>query len=324
MCTTTTLSSVVHDFSRSHQVYPVVQNGLWKMYKQMQQLHWVAEEIQFTPQDRVDFEALSPGERHYVESVLSFFAGFDAVVLENLDANFAAEVGLPEARCFFAMQEANEAVHAEVYALLIDTLVREPERKNRLLAGLNASQVAGKRNFARSRLDPARPFGERLLAAAVIEGILFSSSFCGIFWLRKRNLLPAVCLANDFISRDEGLHVDFACALFALLTPEERPSSEVIAAIVEEGVAVEQNFVEESLPSALVGLNAESVCRYVRFCADRLLEQLGEPARFGDANPFPWMDAQGVQTKSNFFERRESQYASVSAAEDAIGFDDTF
>jgi len=256
--------------------------------------------------------------------VLSFFAGFDNIVLANIDANFSSEVGIPEARLFYAAQEANEAVHAETYAVLIDTLVKDPARKAELFKGLSQPQVEGKRLFAEEYLNTKRSFGERLVASIVIEAVLFSSSFCGIFWLRKRNLCPAVTLANDFISRDEGLHVDFGCALLSLLSSDERPSDVRIREIVRAGVDVEEDFLDRSLPINLVGINADLAKTYVRFVADRLLEQMGLAPEFKASNPFPWMQAQGMASKSNFFEKRESQYSHVTAASNKISLEDDF
>jgi ribonucleoside-diphosphate reductase subunit M2 len=286
---------------------PVRYPRLWAMYKQAEASFWTAEEIDLV-EDLADWAALTAPERHFVSHVLAFFAASDGIVNENLAARFGREVQLPEARAFYAFQAAMENVHSETYALLIDTYVRDPAEKERLFRATETIPcVARKAAWALRWIDSSESFAERLLAFACVEGIFFSGSFCAIFWLKKRNLMRGLSFSNELISRDEGLHCDFACALYGML--RGRLAEARVHEIVRDAVAIEQEFVSDSLPVALIGMNAELMRQYIEFVADRLVAALGYGKPFQTKNPFDWMEMISLQGKTNFFERRVSEYA---------------
>jgi ribonucleotide reductase beta subunit family protein with ferritin-like domain len=243
--------------------------------------------------------------------VLAFFAASDGIVNENLAANFYKEIKIAEARCFYGFQIAMENVHSEVYSLLIDTLVRDASERAHLFNAIETMPaVAKKADWALRWIPRSRAtLGERLVAFAAVEGIFFSGSFCSIFWLKKRGLMPGLCFSNELISRDEGLHCDFACLLVSTLGDDERPSNETIARIIGDAVVCEKEFVCDALPVELIGMNSSLMSNYIEMVADRLLVQLGCPKMFGTPNPFDWMDLISMQGKTNFFERRVGEYS---------------
>jgi ribonucleoside-diphosphate reductase beta chain len=290
-------------------LFPILDKEIWNMYKQAQASFWSAEEIDLG-EDVKQWEAqLTDAERHFISHVLAFFAASDGIVNENLATRFMNEVQSPEARCFYGFQIAMENVHSETYSLLIDTLVREASAKERLLKALDRIPCVGKKaNWAISYIENREAsFAERLVAFAAVEGIFFSGSFCAIFWLRKRNLMPGLCFSNELISRDEGLHCDFACLLFGKL--QRKPSKEMVTQIIRDAVIIEKEFVCDALSVSLIGMNAELMSQYIEFVADRLLVELGCPKTFGTANPFEWMELISLEGKSNFFEKRVGEYA---------------
>lgn len=270
------------------------------MYKKAQASFWTAEEIDLAS-DKNDWDDLRPSERHFISVILAFFAGADGIVIENLACNFAKEISLPEARCFYGMQIAMENIHSETYSLLIDTLISDSSEKQRLFNAIETVPCVGKKaNWALKWCDPQEAsLAERLIAFAVVEGIFFSSSFCAIFWLKKRGIMPGLCFSNELISRDEGLHCDFACLLFSKLNNIPRRSR--ILDIVKEAVDIEKEFVVDALPVNLIGMNSELMCKYVEFCADRLLEALGSEKYYKTTNPFQFMEMISLQGKTNFF-----------------------
>ena len=307
--------------------FPIKYNNLWDLYKKAVASFWTAEEITFSDKDFADWDSLHQNEKKYVENILAFFAASDGIVMENLDVNFGNEVQISEARSFYAYQAFNESIHGETYSLLLDTLVKDEDTKNTLFRGIETiPAIRRKAEWALSWLHRDRTFPERLVAFACVEGILFSSSFAGIFWLRKRNLLPALCMANSFISRDEALHCDFACELFQLL--QNKPSQEVVHAIVRAAVEVESLFVEGALSSDLIGLNSRLMKEYIEYVGDRLCLQLGYGKIFNSKNPFDFMVALGLSSKTNFFEQRESSYSKLGIgmknAENSIDFTEEF
>jgi len=278
------------------------------MYKQAVACFWTPEEIDLKG-DTKDWEALKAPERHFLSHVLAFFAASDGIVNENLLKNFAAEVQLPEARCFYGFQIAMENIHNETYSLLIDTYVRDHTSCTNLLRAIHTHPcIKRKADWALAWCDARRrTFAERLIAFAVVEGIFFSGSFCAIFWMKQRGLMPGLCFSNELISRDEALHCDFACLLHqTLLTPA---SPLRIRQIVDEAVDIERDFVCDALPVSLIGMNATLMSQYIEFCADRLLVALGQPRLYAVSNPFPWMTTISLQGKTNFFEKRVSEYA---------------
>ena len=279
------------------------------MYKKSFASFWTPEELDLTD-DIKDFEALTPDERHFILHVIAFFAASDGIVNENLVQNFANEVQIPEVRCFYGFQIAIENVHSEVYSLLIDTYVNNKEERDHLFKALETIPcIRDKANWALRWTDPTRAsFAERLVAFAAVEGVFFSGSFCAIFWLKKRGLMPGLSTSNELISRDEGLHCDFACLLYQKYIVNKLSRDRVVE-IISEAVESEAAFVTEALRVEVIGMNADRMRQYIRFCADRLLVALGYDPHYNDKNPFDWMTLISLQGKTNFFEKRVSEYA---------------
>ena len=278
------------------------------MYKKAEASFWTTEEIDLS-QDLKDWESLQTPERHFISHVLAFFAASDGIVVENLAANFLTEVQSPEARCFYGFQIAVENIHSETYSLLIDTYIKSAEERNRLLGAIETIECVRKK--ASWALKWCRPdsasFAARCVAFAAVEGVFFSGSFCAIFWLKKRGLLPGLCFANELISRDEGLHCDFACLVYAKLV--NKLSEKCIVGIIDEAVNIEKEFLRDALPVDLIGINSGLMCTYIEYCADRLLVALGCKRRYNVRNPFEWMESISLSGKTNFFEKRVSEYA---------------
>ena len=256
-----------------------------------------------------DWEKLHKDERHFISTVLAFFAASDGIVNENLAMNFITEVGSLEARFFYGFQIAIENIHSETYSLLIDTYIKNQETKATLLNAIETIPcVQKKAEWALQWCDSRNAsFIERVVAFAAVEGIFFSGSFCAIFWLKKRGLMPGLCFSNELISRDEGLHCDFACLLYSKLV-NKLPTSR-IEEIITNAVEIEKEFVVDALPVSLIGMNGDLMCQYIEFCADRLMAALGCPKHYGAANPFEWMEMISLQGKTNFFEKRVGEYA---------------
>ncbi|MEM0998733.1 MAG: ribonucleoside-diphosphate reductase small subunit [Bacteroidota bacterium] len=287
-------------------LFPIQQPEIWKMYKQAEASFWTAEEIDLAP-DLADWEKLNDNERHFIKHVLAFFAASDGIVNENLAEQFLAEVQVPEARCFYGFQVAIENIHSETYSLLIDTYIKDPVEKDRLFNALETVPcVQKKANWALEWINDTNAFAERLIAFAAVEGIFFSGSFCSIFWLKKRGLMPGLTFSNELISRDEGLHCDFACLLYSML--QNKLDESVVRNIITEAVSIEKEFIMDALPVSLIGMNAKLMSEYIEFVADRLLGALGVDKVYGTANPFPWMDLISLQGKTNFFEKRVAEY----------------
>ena len=306
--------------------FPIEHPDLWDMYKRAVASFWTAEEVSLA-QDPADFEALTPDERHFIKHVLAFFASSDGIVMENLAANFAVEVQAAEARQFYAYQIFNEASHAEVYGLLIDSLIRDPAERQALFGAIHSvPAVRRKAAWALKWLDPARSFAERLVAFVCVEGILFSGSFCAVYWLKQRGVMPGLCLSNQFISRDEGLHQDFGCLMYRKLRAP-LPDAAVRATVIE-AVENEKEFITEAIPCRMVGMNDALMNQYIEYVADRVLVSLGYGRHYGSANPFPWMELISLSGKDNFFERFPSEYAKsgvMTRAEDQVfGLDEDF
>ena len=289
-------------------LFPIQDNEIWAMYKKAEASFWTAEEIDLAS-DLNDWDGLTDNERHFVSHVLAFFAASDGIVNENLTGNFTTEVQSPEARCFYGFQIAVENIHSETYSLLIDTYVKDQKAKNHLLNAIETVPcVQKKAHWALKWCDQRyASFAERMIAFAAVEGIFFSGSFCAIFWLKKRGLMPGLCFSNELISRDEGLHCDFACLLYKKLV-NKLPNSR-IEEIITNAVEIEKEFVVDALPVSLIGMNGDLMCQYIEFCADRLLHALGCQKYYGAANPFEWMEMISLQGKTNFFEKRVGEYA---------------
>jgi ribonucleoside-diphosphate reductase beta chain len=289
-------------------ILPIKYPEIWTMYKKAVSSFWTAEEVDLGS-DFAQWIELKPGERYFISHVLAFFAASDGIVNENLAINFMSEVQIPEARCFYGMQIMIENIHSEMYSILIDTLIRDNAEKNRLLNSIETIPcIRRKALWALSWLDQTKnSFGERLVAFAAVEGIFFSGSFCAIFWLKKKNLMPGLCFSNELISRDEGLHCDFACLLFSML--QIKPNEETVHKIIKSAVEIEREFITEALSVELIGMNASLMADYIECCADRLLLALGCKKIYNKTQPFPWMELISLQGKTNFFEKRVSEYS---------------
>ena len=300
-------------------LFPVRYPELWHFYKQALASFWTADEIDLS-MDRWD--ELKPDEQHFIKHVLAFFATADGIVNENLAARFMCEVQLPEARCFYGFQIAMENVHGETYALLLEHYIKDSGERDRLMRAIDTMPaVKVKATWAMRWIDDdTSPFAARLVAFAAVEGIFFSGSFCAIFWLKKRGLMPGLSFSNELISRDEGLHCDFACHLYtALLPPSLKLPDKRLHEIIGEAVRIEKLFVCDALPVSLIGMNGEMMSQYVEFCADRLLRALGAEPLFRATNPFDWMELISLQGKTNFFEKRVSEYQKSGVMAGAAG-----
>jgi len=284
---------------------PIKYPEIWKMYKSHEASFWTAEEIDLSP-DLKDWERITSDEQHFIKHVLAFFAASDGIVNENLAVNFMKEVQLPEARCFYGFQIMIENIHSETYSLLIDTYIKDPIEKARLFNAIETVPCVQKKAQWALKWINNGSFAERLIAFAAVEGIFFSGSFCSIFWLKKRGLMPGLSFSNELISRDEGLHCDFACLLYGML--EEKLTQERVYEIIRDAVENEHDFVTDALPVSLIGMNAKLMCQYIEFVADRLLVALGYPKIYNATNPFDFMETISLQGKTNFFEKRVAEY----------------
>ena len=297
-------------------LFPIQHSDIWEMYKQEQASFWTAEEIDLS-QDLKDWEQLNEDEQHFLKHVLAFFAASDGIVNENLVMNFTNEVQWPEARAFYGFQIMMENIHAETYSLLIDTYIDDEKEKDHLFKALETvPSVQKKGEWAMRWLSRKRgSFAERLIAFAAVEGIFFSGSFCAIFWLKKRGLMPGLTFSNELISRDEGLHCDFACLLHNKLL--RGAGENVIRRVIAEAVDIEIEFVTQALPVNLIGMNSDLMQQYIQFVADRLLVQLNCSKIYNVSNPFPWMEMISMQGKTNFFEKRVAEYQKAGVMDSA-------
>lgn len=288
-------------------LFPIQHNDIWAFYKKSEASFWTAEEIDLSP-DLMDWKnKLNDDERHFVKHVLAFFAASDGIVNENLAENFVAEVQYTEAKFFYGFQIMMENIHSETYSLLIDTYIDDPQEKDYLFNAIETLDcVKKKANWALRWIENGS-FAERLIAFAAVEGIFFSGSFCSIFWLKKRGLMPGLTFSNELISRDEGMHCDFACLLYNdHIVHKMNPDT--IKEIITDAVNIEKEFVTDALPVRLIGMNADMMCQYIEFVADRLLVALNIDKIYNVENPFPWMDMINLQGKTNFFEKRVGDY----------------
>ena len=304
--------------------FPVRYSDLWDLYKKAVGSFWTVEEIDLAG-DLKDWDKLSSDEQHFIKMVLAFFAASDGIVMENIDLNFTNDVQIPEARSFYAYQGFNESIHSETYSLMIDKLVRDPEEKARLFRAIETvPAVKKKAEWALKWMQQGSPFAQRLVAFACVEGIFFSGSFCSIFWLKKRGLMPGLSFSNELISRDEGLHQEFAVTLYSHL--KEKLDDNTAFQIIVEALDIEREFITEALPCKLIGMDAESMNEYIKFVAQRLLTQLGVTQHsIVASNPFDWMENISLEGKTNFFEKRVGDYSKHMIAEgDGIRFDEEF
>jgi len=294
--------------SQRYTLFPIAdsEQDLFKLYKKASGSFWVAEEIDFS-RDKGDWEKLSANEKHFITHVLAFFAGSDGIVQENLATRFQRDVQSPVARLFYGVQNAMEGIHSETYSLLIDQYVKDPSERQKLFQAIDdVPCIRKKAMWALKWIDEQDSYAVRLVAFACVEGIFFSGSFCAIYWLKKRGLLPGLTFSNELISRDEGLHTEFAVAMYHKLEPL---ATGIIETILREAVEHEIEFITEALPCSLIGMNSRDMIIYIKYVADRLAVQLGLPKLYSVQNPFEFMELISVDTKVNFFERTNSAYA---------------
>jgi ribonucleoside-diphosphate reductase beta chain len=288
-------------------LFPITHTDIWQMYKKHEASFWTAEEVDLSSDIQDWSQKLTEDERFFIKHVLAFFAASDGIVNENLAVHFLQEVQYPEARCFYGFQVMIENIHSEMYSLLIDTYIRDPAEKDYLLRAIDTVPCIKKKADWALRWISQGSYAERLIAFAAVEGIFFSGSFCSIFWLKKRGLMPGLSFANELISRDEGLHCDFACLLYDSHLQNRLPE-EALQRVIKEAVSIEKEFVSDSLPVRLIGMNADLMCQYIEFVADRLLLALGSHKVYNATNPFDFMELISLQGKTNFFERRVGEY----------------
>ena len=305
-------------------MFPIVDQDIWKMYKKQEDLFWRVEEIDLS-KDYKDWDVLSGDEKYFISMILAFFAASDGIVLENLGMRFMSEIQISEARAFYGLQIAMENIHSIMYSTLIETYIKDKTEKSKLFNALNEFECIKKKgDWAIKWInDKKSSFATRLVAFACVEGIFFSGAFCAIFWLKKRGLLPGLTLSNEFISRDEALHTEFAVLLHSKL---EKPlKKQKIHEIIKEAVTIETEFINEALSCRLIGMNSMLMQQYIEFVADRLSIQLGGDKIYESSNPFDWMENISIEGKDNFFEKRVSEYSLATKVEnpqDAFEFGD--
>jgi ribonucleotide reductase beta subunit family protein with ferritin-like domain len=289
-------------------MFPIQDDSIWQMYKKQVDSFWVPQEVGLS-QDLADWKKLSDDERHFISMVLAFFAGSDGIVQDNLAARFMGDVQLSEARAFYGFQSAMESIHNEMYSILIDTYITEPEQKDRLFNAIdNYPCIRRKADWAKKWIaDNRSSFAARLVAFACVEGIFISSSFASIYWIKKRGLMPGLTFSNELISRDEALHTEFAVLLYTKLY--KKLNKKRVYEIIQEAVEIEKEFILEAIPCRMIGMNAKLMSQYIEFVADRLALQLGYDKIYGSVNPFDFMELISIETKVNFFERTNSEYA---------------
>lgn len=308
-------------------IFPIQHDDIWQAYKKAKASFWTAEEIDLSDDLKDWNEKLTDNERHYVKNILAFFAASDGLVNENLCVNFMSEVQYAEARCYYGFQLMMENIHGETYSLLIDTYIKDKQEKEYLFNALETIPSVKKKGEWAMKWINSESFVERLIAFAVVEGIFFSSSFASIFYMKKRGLLPGLSFANELISNDENSHKDFACLLYNNHIEDKLPQSRIYE-IIQDAIAIEKDFVSDSLPVSLIGMNCGQMCQYLEYVADDLLVTLGCKKLYNSSNPFDFMELIAVDKKNNFFENRNSQYTkagiTTGSAASAFDVDDDF
>jgi ribonucleoside-diphosphate reductase beta chain len=310
MSTLQTQEPILQDSTHRYVLFPIQMNDVWSMYKKAISAFWTPEEIDFS-RDHDDWNnKLNDQERHFIKHVLAFFAGSDGIVMENLAVRFLKEITIPEIRHFYSFQIFNEGQHSEMYSLLIDTYVKDAAEKTHLLEAIETiPAVQKKAHWAMKWIDGIQSdasFAQRLLAFVIVEGIFFSGSFCSIYWLKNRGLMPGLTFSNELISKDEGLHCEFAILLYSKLV--NRLSQETVHQMFQEAITIEKEFITESLPVELIGMNSTLMKEYIEYVSDRLLKQLHYDPLFGTKNPFDFMEMISLRPKANFFEIRVGEY----------------
>lgn len=296
------------DSDNRYTLFPITCPDIWDMAKTHEKVMWFTHEIDLS-KDRADFLKLSKDEQHFIKHVLAFFAASDGIVMENLAARFCNEIQNAEARAFYSVQMFMENVHSETYSLLIETFINSPEEKNRLFNAIETiPAIEKKAKWAQKWIDSGEDFATRLVAFAIVESVFFSGSFCAIYWIREKRVMPGLCASNEFIARDEGLHCQFAVLLYTRYV-KNKMSFEKFSQMLKEALEIEKEFILDSLPCALLGMNSEQMSNYVEFVANRLARQLGYEDVFPNAiQPFEFMDNICVVSQTNFFEERENAY----------------
>ena len=310
-------------------LFPIKYSAIWEAYKKAFRSFWTTEEIDLS-KDQDDWDKLNDNEKYFIKNILAFFAGSDGIVLENLGIRFFQEVSIPEVRCFYGFQIVMENVHSETYSLLIDKYIKDSDEKKKLFNAIETIPcVSLKAKWAQKWIgDKKSNFATRLIAFAIVEGIFFSGSFCAIYWLKKRGLMPGLTYSNELISRDEGMHTDFAVLLYSML--QNKLSEETFHSIIKEAVNIEQKFIIESIPCNLIGMNSDLMSQYIEFCADRLILQCSSENQpyqklFNSKNPFDFMEQISLQNKTNFFEKKVSEYSLAETTNtEELSFNDEF
>ena len=318
------MEKILQENKNRFVLFPIEHHDIWDYYKKAQQVFWTAEEIDLA-QDYTDWEKLNDGEQHFVKHVLAFFAASDGIVNENLAENFVSEVQYTEAKFFYGFQIMMENIHSETYSLLIDTYIKDKEEQNHLFNAIDTVPAVQKKAEWALKWIGSESFVERLVAFAAVEGIFFSGSFCSIFWLKKRGLMPGLSFSNELISRDEGLHTDFAVHLYKNHI-ENKLSRERILEIIDSALVIEKEFITEALPVSLIGMNSDLMKQYLEYVSDRLLMDLGVGKVYNTENPFDFMANIALQNKTNFFEKRVADYvkSGVGEVQEQISFDEDF
>lgn len=305
-------------------MFPIHHGDVWSMYKKAQSAFWTAEELDLS-KDANDWSLLSDNERHFIKHVLAFFAASDGIVNENLAMRFMNDVQIPEVRAFYGFQIAMENIHSETYSLLIDSYISDPVEKSQLFEAVESYPcIKKKAEWALGWISSSESYAQRLIAFACVEGIFFSGSFCAIFWLKERGVMPGLCTSNEFISRDESLHTEFAILMYSKLSSSERLSQATVHDIVRQAVDIESEFIIDAIPCSLLGMNSFVMSNYIKFVSDRLLTQLGYDKIYNERNPFEFMDRICLEGKSNFFEHRESNYSRAQDSNKTLVIDDDF
>ena len=311
---------ILHETTDRYTMFPIQYNDIYEMYKRQVDCFWRPEEVDLS-RDLNDWANLNDDERHFISMTLAFFAASDGIVMENLNVNFGNEVQIAEARAFYSFQSAMESIHSDMYSILIETYIKNPEEKMKLFKSLEYFPcIQKKAAWAQKWMgDKRSSFASRLVAFACVEGIFFSSSFASIYWIKKRGLMPGLTLSNEFISRDEALHTEFAILLYSKLN--KKVNKKRVMEIIKEATEIEKEFITDALPCRLIGMNAKLMTQYIEFVADRLSVQLGYDKIYNSANPFDFMELISVETKTNFFERTNSEYAMSNCKKDDNIFD---
>lgn len=309
-------------------IFPIQHDKFWEMYKKAEANFWTTEELDLS-KDMNDWNKLTNNETHFLKHILAFFAASDGIVNENLVERFCSEVKVPEAKFFYVFQMAMENIHSETYSLLIDTYIKDPKEKTYLFNAIDTiPSIQKKAEWALKWInDDKSPFINRIIGFAAVEGIFFSGAFCSIFWLKKRGLMPGLCHSNELISRDEGMHTEFAVLMYHNL--KNKPSPEVVKQIIQEAVEIEKEFITESLSCELIGMNKNLMGQYIEFVSDRLLQMFGLEPIYNTPNPFDWMEMISIQGKTNFFEKRVGEYSNkanpnIDSSKNEINFDEDF